>query len=214
MVQEALINRQGRQLCPISGAETPDLVWDTDVEVENAMANMQIDTNFTTTNMVEQDLREIGETHRLEASWEPAPLRSVTPTPKEPTSRSSPPTAKRKRYKSHRSKKVRETKVEAEVEYDTYVKLTHENEVEMMFQVDEVDMDNDMKFQVPVSVDEPTYQLSKLCLNDMTHEYEEEVDTVVSQLGKLKIMSPPEHNDPLNIIDKFQEMEVLKLFQI
>ena len=70
-----------------------------------------------------------------------------------------------------------------------------------------------MKFQVPFSVDEHTYQLSKLCINDVTHKYEEEVDTVVSQLCKLEIRSPPEYDDPLNIIDKYKEMEVLKLFR-
>ena len=47
----------------------------------------------------------------------------------------------------------------------------------------------------------------------MTHKFEDEINSAVSQLVKLKIETPPHYYDPLSIIEKYREMEVLKNFQ-
>ena len=47
----------------------------------------------------------------------------------------------------------------------------------------------------------------------MTHKYEEELESTVSQFVMLKIQTPTQYDDPMNIFDEYQQMRVVKKFQ-
>ena len=89
----------------------------------------------------------------------------------------------------------------------------HENDVEMKCEGPEVYVNN-VKFthtQTEVIYKESLCQLQQLCIQDrkqsMTHKFEEDVNSAVSQLVSMKI------HEPQNIFDEYQNMEVLKKFQ-
>ena len=89
------------------------------------------------------------------------------------------------------------------------LKHEYENDIEMKFEVYE-----DISKETEVLYDESVSQLQKLCINDNTHnKFKEELISTVSQLVMLKIHTPTQYDDPMNIFDEYQEMRVVKKFQ-